>query len=733
MASTKKSYTLSMLADVRELLKQGNHFAADKQWEQAGQKFSFALDDLYGMFMPDVENMFYGDGPAVYDKLEKEARDAKEKETHDPTSTPANEDLVLRFEGGEVGELKDDLSEIHGFERLKDVTDGFDHAAAFRYQCFYQKQVTPPIWTIAFYRYEDEHKKYGGLPVQVIADSCVLILTRLTCYWLKLPVTWSGDDPSVDEQLCGLLSRMAYAWAHRAEATTQQTKGLYTLNQILLAESIPALYIRMEDYFRSLLLDPTRAWTLAHYADVFRDMANSVRGTAHAYGPSGAAPSGAAPSGAGGWTDPTTGHMKPDLGRDHGLDENARLVCYVNAIVYLRAAVDRSKSHEDEQSPAYSRDNHAWALAHLGAAVVNARGFVAWEDDFDDGGMMAGLLKDWPVRWLDEHGVDDSLMCGKKNLCFMNRALRCLTKAQALQGFFYPWCQVYMAASMLLKGIFLAPDAAIKRTSEPAVVASANLSSLSFLQVSLAYYLQPSLLGSVMEPGQLSINPMFEIAAVMSFVKNQEMAWQYAWIGMRWLFKFNFQPGLFGLTGYGLLAGIASCHLDSLNRTPRPMASNLIVDAALEDAPDTEGLHVPIELIATSDDLYKLINQACDACLKPHLGFWLRKDVKLDSNAVIGLVTTIYVLRSFSRIIRRHPDGLPSLRDYVSAKVHTYCEDIQQRLGAQPIEDDGDDDEVARKHEDALFAFVDGAHQNYYTYRFKSLQDTARSAPEGGS
>src|SRR6185369_16290634 len=118
---------------------------------------------------------------------------------------------------------------------------------------------------------------------------------------------------------------------------------------------------------------------------------------------------------------------------------------------------------------------------------------------------------------------------------------------------------------------------------------AADIAALGQVVSSHAYYLDPRLALGVFEPSQVAVNPPFEIALVHYWLAlanydsaqkeakcgnkdkarliatqaadDCERAWACASIGMRFLFKFNFSPGLQGLAGCRLLEMIALLYM----------------------------------------------------------------------------------------------------------------------------------------------------------------------------
>jgi hypothetical protein len=363
--------------------------------------------------------------------------------------------------------------------------------------------------------------------------------------------------------------------------------------------------------------------------------------------------------------------------------QDSKLRNYVDAIVRYRKAIELAILKQQDQS---------WTYAHLGAAIANARAFVAWSNREEKAvPLLTALFETWlKFPELPDHQTSGKAdrPTGKRagsteekkpdNVDFVDAALKALVKAQELRGFYYPWAQAYYSGALLLKGAFIQdPDVAL----------------LGQLQTAMSYYLQPEILGDLFEPGQLSVNPMFEMAAILVSmgdakqhdVRSYDKAWTFAWIGMKWLFKSSFQAGLYGLSGYHVLVTIASRIINKKAQGPKTEPStfdDLLKKVMLDGTSD-------LRPGADRRFLYDLIRQAYETCLVPDFGPWLKSDFELDSNVTMGLVKALFILDDFINV---YPKNLgEKLKDgQLKQKLKDLKKRIEDKLELQMMPEGSD-------------------------------------------
>jgi hypothetical protein len=604
---------------VSELLQSGARYTADKQWGNAGAEFAKALTCLYRKALLPPSESLEGTGQEIgpsaaarlHDKLQKKA---KKEEQHDFTDD--REELCGLLEhalgsgsGPQVAELRMLIEQTRN-SHAHDV-------AAFRFQRFFEHHEgdaadsAEAVWTIVFYsrlhnpcgKKSGHKEKLGWSYVHFKIPTCtstsfVLSSTRLQ----KL-------RPSTAAQ-------MAYAWAHLAEAEATSTMNMYREHQMLLDTAETAVEIRTRYYHRSLLLKPKNPWTLAHCGEVYRNLANAVPNTI------------------------------PDRsGSPENDNHDKRLSWYVIAIIYFREALALNP-------------DYAWAHAHLGALVVNTRAFLGFGVlDRQDSQLLneeppalVELLNNWKDSSPD--GKEGKLDSSPRdvNLAFINRAMMSLVRAQELQGFYYPWAQLYYAASLLIKS---------------ALTGNREMAHLSQLQTAQGYYLQPELVAEVSEPGQLPVSTNFEFAAIRHHMKQYVPAWTYAWVGMKWLFKFRFLPGLDGLIGCRLLVKIAEDHIHHLHSrqaqggvhkeepTDLIEAAMLAPKAKSPEPPDSTSFDIPTKPFENYDELQDFIWRSFLRFGSSSVETFLEKGVVLESNARVSLLAVLRTLMYFLQVLDR--------------------------------------------------------------------------------
>lgn len=595
---------------VRELMRLGNIYAANKEWGSAMTMFKEALNTLYEPYFTasarwsEPTDFWCRDSLLLADEI-----------SHNyamPCSSAVFEELRKCAEQNQYARLA-------GFRFTKGIADAeqvvghlvFHSGADVRYDDF----------TVSF----------------PVGSSASFILTPKGA----TPV------PKPDAIL------MAYAWAHLAQATAAKMEGLYRQSQILDGAVIPALLQVDQLYAQALLLSPEHAWTLAHRGELHRILANCL------------------------------------LNENNQLQSSTdRLHRYVTSIVYFRRAIDAYRAPRSTSEP--RSNEYAWACAHLGAAVINARAFVGIKHGYP---LLDELLVDWPESWPDAGQPAADSVGPQPNdplasmVAYLNRAIKVLVRALESQGFCYPWAQSYYSASLLLKGALdhsLAPSQATEVAALGQVVSSH------------AYYLDPQLLQGVFEPAQLAVNPPFELAVIHyskalnrrgkdkeTAAEDCARAWSYAWIGLKWPFKYHFQEGLQGLTICRLLAKIAKLyqtlksqqgpHGQGLNATP----ANLIDAVMLSKLGRSPGaspslIEVPPTPIETSEELAKFIDRAVS-----RFGIWqmqpfLNDDTKLNSNIITGLILTHSIIEDFANDVKElgfSSDGLKSLNQAIEKRL----------------------------------------------------------------
>ncbi|HEX2572344.1 MAG TPA: hypothetical protein VH877_22555 [Polyangia bacterium] len=413
--------------------------------------------------------------------------------------------------------------------------------------------------------------------------------------------------------------QIAYAWAHLGQADVNSAIGLYYVAQVLSDQGESAILTTARCYQRALLLNPQYAWALAHLGEAFRMLANGWPGT-----------------------------------DEHLRLPRKRIYWYNRALVYLHNA-----TQQDPRS--------FWALAHLGATIVNARCFISIILDHAD------PQQDLLNCWKDQNHIEEATPWA-----LINYGLKILVLALELQGYYYPWAQAYYAGALLLKTSMFG-----KFGKDLDGDRGKDLGLLALNEALNALYLDPSLLKSASEPGQLYVNPYFEQGLIFFFLGKYTLAWQYVWIGMKWVFKYNFQPGLQSLAGCQILVIIAYKYIIQATPSTVPLPSEcpaLIDDSRLGKTYDL-GFEIPKTPIHTWDKLAVFIESAFNACCEPSVNVLLVPRVRLDTNVRMGLASTMGILYCFEVVLSQLNDSaraghlcrkIKDLNRRIANKLHLY-------------------------------------------------------------
>jgi tetratricopeptide (TPR) repeat protein len=591
------------LDQVRERMRLGNRYAANKEWGRAMSMFSDSLELLYAPYflnhnknspvqLPDywcTDALLFDDG---------KKRDASGSQMY-------TDFLKLRQQLG-----RPEQSPMAGFPFRRGLTGSSEI-----------------VWHVVFPSHTPG--KYGAF-TDSIPDGA------FASYILAPGAVSAVSDSEV-------VALMAYAWAHLANTMSAKLDELYQLHQILDGRAIPAMEQVDQMYEQALFLKPDQPWALAHRGELQRHLANCLLDE----------------------------DLKPQCSQK-------RLKRYVKSIAYLRRAID---IYDDQHSTNGPRNRHySWACAHLGAAVVNARAFVGILGKEDPG--MQELLADWPADWPDREPPSSAVLQKPPQdpveflVQFLNRAMKMLLLALQSAGSYYPWAHSYYSASLLLKG---ALDDKL-----PSAVAT-QVATLGQVTSSQAYYLEPGLLKDVFEPVQLGVNPPFELAVIhyskavlhsmqehpdlVAAAADCRQAWHYAWIGMRWLFKYRFQEGLQGLTVCALLVKVAllygtmtsqsgtSAETEPCGAEVEGGDCDLIQASRLKILDGSWGtsplFKLPTEIITKREDLVAFIHEAVRCFAGWQLQLLLNNKTKLNSNIITGLVWTDHLIDHFMDDIKQ--------------------------------------------------------------------------------
>ena len=446
-------------------------------------------------------------------------------------------------------------------------------------------------------------------------------------------------------------NQMSHLWAHLAQATVKVTMSQYYVSQILTKYGARAIKEQAYFYWRALLLRPNNAWALAHLGEVFRELANY-------------------------WT-ADAGVLRPT---------EERLGNYVMALTCFKRAI--------ELDPKY-----VWAHAHFGATIVNARAFAGWQtpdpyhellarpewygniDRLEQWNAKHRKLEPWsqkknrftrgtPQDWIKRFPRHITQYYNDQ---LINDAIEALTQAQKLRGRFYPWAQDYYGGALLVKAV-LSDDRSIR----------GQLGILSMLHTSTAVYLQPELLTSVFEPGQVYVNAFFEIGIISSYKQDYFRAWEFTWIGMKWSFKFSFLPGLEQLVGCLILVHIAEVWMGLPRRRRRRLASrsNMIEESGLMSMDIDPDFHIPPVPIETEPALINFISRAYNKLALPAVEPYVEDSIAVNTKIRVGLMTTAFILSVFICVLEsflRPPFAWPG-HQLLIGRLQDTLEQIARKL-----------------------------------------------------
>lgn len=410
-----------------------------------------------------------------------------------------------------------------------------------------------------------------------------------------LSITWCcrilGDRVTCTRLTGARARQLSFLLAHLASARVTATMKLYYQAQILISSGIPAIMAQAHLYEHALQIHPENAWALAHFGEVFRDIANGWPGSV-----------------------------------DHLSTPGARAADYTRAILYYQESLR-------------IQPDSFWAHAHLGAAIVNVRGFAG----FSGPGApihMPDLLA------LHERYFPDAAQPGHppaaKDKELLDKGKEHLETAQRLLGQYYPWAEAYYAYTLMLLGALDEDDPDNAR----------NVGVLSTVYLTDAFYLQSTLLSQALEPGELYVNGFFQMGIFSLWLRDYSTAWYYARLGMQRLFKFHFLVGLESLLGCQLLANIAALRLGD------PAASSRETRAPgplLSDAPlgvMSPQIAVPPAPFADSAALVAFLTQTFDVGCKGVTATWLDHAFPLSTSITVGLLQVVFVLDNFSVILQ---------------------------------------------------------------------------------
>lgn len=317
-----------------------------------------------------------------------------------------------------------------------------------------------------------------------------------------------------------------------------------------------------------------------------------------------------------------------------------RLARYMKALIYFEASLNLSP-------------DSFWTNSHIGATIINARAFVSWSTTLPT-----------PLLELMESWFGSGRTANVYDLLFVKKSIHHFVRSQELRGFYYPWSMAYYSSALLLLAMF---------TNDEVVGESMGILGRVVLEQSL--YLQPSLLNQMFEAGQLYVNAILEAGLVYYFHRNYSVAWQYTWIGMKWMFDFKFLPGAQALAACQVLVNIS---YDAVVQQ-RTFSSPCIIDmSGLSDSSDGY-FEVPPQPITKPNELCAFIDAAFARYCLPAVTPYLAPEVAVSTKIMVGLVSVLDTLANFIEIL----DAVNP--DYPSTHIRDFAERLATKLGFEPL------------------------------------------------
>lgn len=490
-------------------LEVGNNYAKNKQWPNAAAAYTAALELQYASLLAPASDSIALEKPTqdalmwVYRCAMKEGPISKcdlgSTNDSEPGRTHRERLCALRQTLADLFYPQEDSEQRAALLRSNDIT-AIPHIGT-----------SPRHWTVIYhsvrtndYEYEDIADHMIGVKVNYIDSSAPTF-----AFALKLRSPEEADAVEIDD---AHRARLAYIWAHLADASSYTTMGLYRVSTVVITESLAAMFQRAYAFQVALAIQPDYRWALAHLGDFYRNVAN-------------------------GWGQP----------------EPVRFDFYAKAIDYLLTSIgELGRGSESGKEPPPLAASSAWAIAHLGAAIVNARAFTGVgpcaAENKPDSSNKFDVLEQLAMQW-KLSGKPKGGGPGSTSLWLMKKARDYLVDAQVLQGFFYPWAQNYQGDALLLI------------TMLDQYAPNKPLAQLSSAQLLHSFVLQPELATQLFEPGQLFRNPNFEFGVLYFSTKKYSLSWQNTWVGMQYLFKFDFVSGVQALLGTTIMAMASAGHM----------------------------------------------------------------------------------------------------------------------------------------------------------------------------
>ncbi|MCA9709701.1 MAG: hypothetical protein KDK70_27935 [Myxococcales bacterium] len=548
-----------MSSNVRNLVKLGDYYAANNQWSHAAQTYVLSLEQMYASL---------GRGQPM-------------------APIPGLEDALRALHGSPPVALSEQAA-ASALAKLRDGHRGAHGSAELEAASFVTAFQSPGTthWTVVY------HERQELLPFDFQGDhehesphgDGSVPTGHSTSFVLKI------DDHGIESVLLpkAKAAQIAYGLAHVAQARVAEAFGLYSEHQILDSDGVPLMMDAASGYRWSLALNPDNAWALAHFGEVYRDIANS-------------------------WPGNDTSLLLP----------NRRVEHYIVALLYYERAIQA-----DPES--------SWAHAHLGGAIVNVRAFVGFAYHSGKCNPLQALLDAWFPGKDPQVQYDDLLA----------RATDSLSIAQRLKGNFYPWAQVYYAGSLLIK----AGASRNPADAQLAQLAFVSVMDAYFLQPSLIAesfepgelyvnsYFQVSLLYLWLE--------RFSLAWAYAYM-GMRRTFKFHFIpGLQDLMGLQLLVNVGAAT-----SGVVTSEITEGEVAEGGEVAAGVFPHGPGDALSVNGVSIPATPIGTEAELLEFIDATVQHVASPTVAPYLCRGIAINTNIRMGLLQAFFILYNFLSVM----------------------------------------------------------------------------------
>lgn len=335
----------------------------------------------------------------------------------------------------------------------------------------------------------------------------------------------------------------------------------------------------------------------------------------------------------------------------------SRVHDYVVALFYFDHAISLSRD----------APGGFWVDAHLGAAILNIRAFASEKTE-----RSSESLRALRAAWFRDSAPDELFYL------MTRKAKELLAKAQRSVGNYYPWAEDYYSATLLFEAI------ETKQEDE-----ALNLVVSALLFFSDAVTLQHSLVRGTFEPGELYVNPFFQVgllvySRLLSHAEQLVFKYQHSWgwirDGMQYLFDFQFLPGIQALQGFEILSEISFTMVKEPDTAVYSDESVKWTSGKLVGRCSVAGVDIPETPITEGQSLACFILKVMLNIGRPTVAWVIPEEIRLNSNLEMSLVSALFVFNRFSEILadpQVDGDAASDAQELISKCKN----DIRQKLG----------------------------------------------------